>query len=53
MDRALTVPEKPFDVLVHQIVLLMMIRNRWSLGEIHSIFSRSYPPYRGASPWRS
>ncbi|WP_188595555.1 DEAD/DEAH box helicase [Thermocladium modestius] len=44
----LTVPEKPFDVLVHQIVLLMMIRNRWSLGEIHSIFSRSYP-YRGLS----
>ncbi len=39
----LTVPEKPFDVLVHQLILLLMIRNRWSLEEVHSIISKSYP----------
>ena len=39
----LTVPEKPFDVLVHQLILLLMIRNRWSLEEVHSIIAKSYP----------
>jgi Lhr-like helicases len=37
------IPEKPYDVLVHQIVSLLMIKNRWSVDELYDIVRRAYP----------
>ena len=39
----LKIPEKPYDVLCHQIVSLLMWKSRWSLKEIYDIFSKAYP----------
>ena len=42
------IPEKPLDVLTHQIVALLMLRGRWKFDEILTIYRRAYP-YRDLS----
>jgi len=42
------IPEKPYDVLVHQIVAMLMMKSRWRLDEMYKLVSNSYP-YRGLS----
>ncbi|WP_069807147.1 DEAD/DEAH box helicase [Vulcanisaeta thermophila] len=37
------IPEKPYDVLVHQIVSLLMIKSRWSVDELYDIIRGAYP----------
>ncbi|MEM1607439.1 MAG: DEAD/DEAH box helicase [Candidatus Bathyarchaeia archaeon] len=37
------IPEKPFDVLTHQIVAFLMKKKRLELNEIHEVYSRAYP----------
>lgn len=37
------VPEKPFDVLTHQIVAFLMKRKRLEFNEIHEVYSKAYP----------
>ena len=37
------IPEKPYDVLVHQIVSLLMIKNRWGIDELYELIRRAYP----------
>jgi len=37
------VPEKPFDVLCHQISSLLMYKKRWTFNEILEIFKYAYP----------
>ncbi|WP_428765026.1 DEAD/DEAH box helicase [Vulcanisaeta sp.] len=46
--EATQIPDKPYDVLVHQIVSLLMIKNRWSIDELYDLISRAYP-YRKLS----
>ncbi|MEM3815477.1 MAG: DEAD/DEAH box helicase [Candidatus Bathyarchaeia archaeon] len=36
------IPEKPFDVLTHQIVAFLMKKKRLELNEIHEVYSRAY-----------
>ncbi|MEM2384686.1 MAG: DEAD/DEAH box helicase [Candidatus Bathyarchaeia archaeon] len=36
-------PEKPLDVLSHQIVALLLKKRRIEISEIHEIYRRSYP----------
>ena len=38
-----SVPEKPFDVLTHQIVGLLIQQRRWYFNEILDLFSKAYP----------
>ncbi len=42
------IPDKPYDVLVHQIVSLLMIKSRWSVDELYDLIRRAYP-YRKLS----
>ncbi len=42
------VPEKPFDVLCHQLVGLLIQRSRWSFDELLSMFRNTYS-YRDLS----
>jgi len=44
----LMIPEKPLDVLNHQIVALLMLKRRWTFDEILSLYRRAYP-YRNLS----
>ncbi|MBS7624318.1 MAG: DEAD/DEAH box helicase [Candidatus Bathyarchaeia archaeon] len=37
------IPEKPFDVLTHQIAALLIKRKRMEFNEIYEIYSRAYP----------
>ncbi len=37
------IPEKPLDVLAHQIAGLLMIKRRWSFEEALSLIRRAYP----------
>ncbi len=37
------IPEKPLDVLTHQIVALFQIRRRWKFDEILNLYRRAYP----------
>ncbi|MFB6471187.1 MAG: helicase-related protein [Vulcanisaeta sp. AZ3] len=37
------IPEKPYDVLVHQIVGLLMIKSRWTIDELYNLIRRAYP----------
>ncbi|MEM2136741.1 MAG: DEAD/DEAH box helicase [Candidatus Methanomethylicia archaeon] len=37
------VPEKPFDVLCHQISSLLMYKKRWSFDEVLDLFKYAYP----------
>ncbi|MBS7655181.1 DEAD/DEAH box helicase [Candidatus Bathyarchaeota archaeon] len=37
------IPEKPFDVLTHQITGLLIQKNRWTFNEILKIFKEAYP----------
>ena len=37
------VPEKPYDVLCHQIAALLMLKRRWSFQEILDVYNRAYP----------
>jgi len=37
------VPEKPLDVLNHQIVAVLMNKRRWRYGELLDLFSKAYP----------
>ncbi|WP_048057268.1 DEAD/DEAH box helicase [Vulcanisaeta moutnovskia] len=46
--EATQIPDKPYDVLVHQIVSLLMIKNRWPIDELYDLISRAYP-YRKLS----
>ncbi|MCS7384792.1 MAG: DEAD/DEAH box helicase, partial [archaeon GB-1867-097] len=39
----LKIPEKPYDVLCHQIAALLMLRKRWYFNEILELYSRAYP----------
>ncbi len=38
-----SVPEKPFDVLAHQIVGLLIQKRRWDFAEIIETFRKAYP----------
>ncbi|OYT26294.1 MAG: ATP-dependent helicase [Thermoprotei archaeon ex4572_64] len=42
------IPEKPYDVLCHQVVSLLLIKNRWKVKEVYNIFRNAYP-YRDLS----
>jgi len=42
------IPDKPFDVLTHQIVGLLMQKSKWMFDEILEIFRKAYP-YRNLS----
>ena len=44
----LKIPEKPYDVLCHQITALFQLRNRWRLEEVRELYSKAYP-YKGLS----
>lgn len=46
--EATQIPDKPYDVLVHQIVSLLMIKNRWTIDELYDLIRRAYP-YRKLS----
>ncbi|WP_243679698.1 helicase-related protein [Vulcanisaeta souniana] len=35
--EATQIPDKPYDVLVHQIVSLLMIKNRWTIDELYNV----------------
>ena len=37
------IPEKPYDVLCHQIVALLMQRRRWTFDKILEIYGKAYP----------
>jgi len=37
------VPEKPYDVLCHQIVALLMQRRRWNFSQILELYGKAYP----------
>jgi len=37
------IPEKPYDVLCHQIVALFQLKNKWKLKEILELYSKAYP----------
>jgi len=37
------IPQKPLDVLCHQIAALFQIKRRWRIEEIYEIYSRAYP----------
>jgi len=37
------IPEKPFDVLAHQIAAFLMKRKRLEFTEIHEVYSKAYP----------
>ncbi len=37
------VPEKPYDVLCHQIVALLMQRRRWTFSQILELYGKAYP----------
>ncbi len=39
----LEVPPKPFDVLAHQIVGLLMKQKQWSFSDIHDMFTKAFP----------
>jgi ATP-dependent Lhr-like helicase len=39
----LSIPEKPFDVLTHQIAGLLIQQRRWYFNEILELFSKAYP----------
>ncbi len=39
----LEVPQKPYDVLAHQIAGLLMKQRQWSFSEIHDLFSKAFP----------
>ncbi len=38
-----SVPEKPFDALTHQIVGLLLQKKRWEFAEVLEIFKKAYP----------
>lgn len=46
--EATQIPDKPYDVLVHQIVSLLMIKSRWTIDELYDLIRRAYP-YRKLS----
>lgn len=37
------IPEKPLDVLTHQITGLLIQKNRWTFNEVLEIFKKAYP----------
>jgi len=37
------IPEKPYDVLCHQIVALFFFKRRWRFSEILDLYSKAYP----------
>jgi len=37
------IPEKPLDVLTHQIVALLMLRSRWKFDEVLNLYKHAYP----------
>jgi ATP-dependent Lhr-like helicase len=37
------IPNKPYDVLAHQIIGLLMRKKRWSFYEIHDMFKNAFP----------
>ncbi len=39
----ISIPKKPLDVLNHQIVALFMLKSRWTIDEILSLYGRAYP----------
>ncbi len=39
----LEVPPKPYDVLAHQIVALLMKQKQWSFNELQDIFKKAFP----------
>ncbi|MBN1785044.1 MAG: DEAD/DEAH box helicase [Candidatus Bathyarchaeota archaeon] len=39
----LEVPPKPYDVLAHQIVALLMKQKQWTFDELQDIFKKAYP----------
>jgi len=39
----LSIPDKPFDVLTHQIAGLLIQQRRWYFNEILELFSKAYP----------
>jgi ATP-dependent Lhr-like helicase len=39
----LEVPPKPYDVLAHQIVALLMKQKQWSFNELKDIFKKAFP----------
>lgn len=41
--ESVTIPEKPLDVLTHQIVGLLIHKRRWGFDEILELVKRSYP----------
>jgi ATP-dependent Lhr-like helicase len=38
-----SIPEKPFDVLTHQLVGLLIQKGRWYLNEIMEVITKAYP----------
>ena len=38
-----TVPEKPYDALAHQIIGLLMKKKRWYFDEIRDLYKNAYP----------
>ncbi|MDH5437663.1 MAG: DEAD/DEAH box helicase [Candidatus Bathyarchaeota archaeon] len=38
-----TIPPKPYDVLAHQIIGLLMKKKRWYFYEIYDLFKNAYP----------
>lgn len=43
MLEPVSIPEKPFDVLTHQIVGLLIQQRQWYFDEILRLFSKAYP----------
>lgn len=41
--EAAAMPEKPLDVLAHQLAGLLLEKNRWRIREVLEIFRRAYP----------
>jgi ATP-dependent Lhr-like helicase len=39
----LQVPQKPYDVLSHQIAGILMKKRQWSFNEIYNLFSKAFP----------
>ncbi|MFN7105874.1 MAG: helicase-related protein, partial [Pyrobaculum sp.] len=42
------IPQKPYDVLVNQIVAFLILKPRWSLKELHEVIAQTYS-YRDLS----
>ena len=43
------IPEKPYDVLCHQIAALLMLKSKWKAQQIRELYAKAYP-YRDLTP---